>query len=274
MLVAVIWIAGLLAVISTAFVLSVRSHTLLARNVVFNTKAEYIADGMAKLLALRLATRVGDASFDRSGQTAFCLWSPDVSVAWRIQDQAGLIDLNTASPRLFAALLSGLGLQKINVSDVVDFRDPDNAALNGGAENVSYEGKSYSSKNAPFAFTAEIDQLPGIDDLALKQLLTFVTIQSQQPGLDLAVAPEKLLKLLGASGRFDLVLSTFHSPSTQKTYSIEILVQTIQKSRFYRRVDVSLLLQPDRPFAILAWERGRDSSDWNFPATVQEPCIS
>lgn len=270
-LVAVIWIAGLLAVISTAFVVTVRSHTLLARNVVFNTKAEYVADGMAKAVALKLAAHVG---LDRSGVITFCHWSSDISVAWRIQDQAGLVDLNTASPQVMAALLAGLGLQKLGVSDVVDFRDPDNIAIGGGAEPPNYNGKSYGPKNAPFALTAEVDQLPGIDDQSFKLLLPLVTVQSQQQGFDPTVAPENLIKILGASGRTDPLLTIFSSPSGQKNFSIDVVVQTKQKARFYRKVGVTLLLQPDRPYAVLSWERGRDSNEWTFPATIQQSCIN
>ncbi len=274
-LVAVIWIAGLLAVIATAFALTVRSHTVLARNTVFNTKAEYVADGMAHMLALKLAALSGDVNLDRSGVFSFCQWSPEILVAWRIQDQAGLVDLNTASPQLLAAFFKGLGLQSHRLAaDLIDFRDPDSASAEGGTEPKIYEGKSYGPKNAPFAMTAEIDQLPEIDEGSFKLLLPFLTVQSQQQGFDPTVAPEQLLKLLGASGRTDPVLTGFSSPSAHKTFSIDVLVETKQKARFYRQANVTLLLQPDRPFAMLSWQRGRDGSDWIFPQTVQQACIN
>lgn len=273
-LVAVIWIAGLLAVISTAFVLTVRSHTLLARNTVFNTKAEYVANGMAKLLALKLATETTDASLDRSGATTFCQWSADISVAWRIQDQAGLVDLNTASPQLMAALFRGIGLQETAIDDFTDFRDADTFALAGGTEPLTYEGKSFGPKNAPFALPAEIDQLPTVNEQIFKQLLPLVTVQSQQVGFDPAVAPTQLLNLLGAAGRNDPLLNTFSSPSAHKTYSIYVLVQTKQKARFLREAVVTLLLQPDRPYANQFWGRGQNGEGWTFPNEILEPCFN
>ncbi len=60
-LVSVIWIAGLLAVVATAFAITVRSHTLAGSNVVYNTRAESVADGMALLPRYRLAAGTGAA---------------------------------------------------------------------------------------------------------------------------------------------------------------------------------------------------------------------
>jgi general secretion pathway protein K len=274
-LIAVIWIAGLLAVIATAFVLTVRSHTLVARNTVFNTKAEYAADGMARMLALKLAADLGHPSLDRRSVVTFCRLSPQILVAWRIQDQGGLVDINTASPQLIVALLKGLGLQADRLAtDLTDFRDPDSLTADGVVEPKIYEGKSFGPKNAPFALTAELDQLPGADDRAFKRLLPYVTIQSLQQGFDPVVAPEKLLKLLGAKGQIDPMLGAFTSPSAQRAFSIDVVVEIEQKARFYRKTNIALLLQPDRPYAILSWEHGQDSSDWIFPETVQLPCIS
>ena len=274
-LVAVIWIAGLLAVISTAFVLNVRSHTLSARNTVFNTKAEYVADGMTKMLALKLSFQNSDISLNRSGKISFCQWSPEISVAWRFQDQAGLVDINTASPVLLLALLKGLGLPAEEVAAaLIDFRDADFIGTEGGMEAKIYSGKTYGPKNAPISVNTEIDQLPEINDQSLSLLLPLLTVHSQQQGFDSGDAPDRLWKLLGASGRSDSMLNSFSSPSNHKTFSIDVLVETKQKARFYRKAFVTLLLQPDRPFAILTWEHGRDSGGWTFRPEILQPCIN
>ncbi len=274
-LIAVIWIAGLLAVISTAFVLSVRSHTLMARNSVFNAKAEHVANGMTKYLALKLSTEIFDAKLNRSGATAYCQWSPELSVAWRIQDNGGLVDINTASPQLLAALFEGLGVKKgQSTANIVDFRDPDSVTLAGGAEPKTYDGKTYGPKNAPFVSAAELDQLPELDKDILKKLLPIVTTQSQQQGFDPRVAPEQLLKLLGASGPDDPVLNAYIAPSAQKVFEIDVLVESKQKARFFRKANIALQLQPDRPFSILSWERAQSAGEWDFPSGVQQACIN
>ena len=56
-LVSVIWIAGLLAVLATAFRISVRSHILAGRNIVQGERARYLADGMVEFMALFGITR-------------------------------------------------------------------------------------------------------------------------------------------------------------------------------------------------------------------------
>jgi type II secretory pathway component PulK len=70
-LVAVIWLAGLLAIMATGFMITVRSHTLSARNLVFNSKAEYLADGMVMLTALQLTDQSANSKMNFAGEPSF-----------------------------------------------------------------------------------------------------------------------------------------------------------------------------------------------------------
>jgi type II secretory pathway component PulK len=59
----VIWIAGLLAVIATTFAISTRLHIKSQANLARSYQAEIVADGIAKLIAYRLAqTRLVDST--------------------------------------------------------------------------------------------------------------------------------------------------------------------------------------------------------------------
>jgi general secretion pathway protein K len=277
-LISVIWIAGLLAVLATAFVLTTRSHTLIARNVSFNTKAEYIADAMARFTALQLAMQAGGGAINSNGEKKFCQWSLDATVAYSTQDQAGLIDLNVGSQELISAFLSGVTKSGTNVTNLMnalqDFRDPDAVKQSGGAEPTLYQGKYFGPKNAPFSTLSEVDQMPEFSGEMFSSIAPFVTVYSQLPGVDFSKTPEPLLKILHASGRNDPAMSKFASPTPAKVFAIDVVVQTKQKSRFFRRVVISLVLQPDRPFAVLSWERGREAGDWQFPDTPQRACLN
>lgn len=263
-LVSVIWIAGLLAIVATAFVITVRSHTLAGSNVVFNTKAELVADGMTILTALRLATNSGAEKLPKpNGETIRCRWSNDVAVAFSIQDQGGLIDLNTSSPELLNVLIRSTGTGETRSQEIVaalrDFRDPDSLSSIGGDEPVTYPGKSYGPKNAPFDVPEEIDQVPEVDDALLHKLVPHLTTYSQQSGIDPALAPKPLLDIFKNASSPNHSPSRFTSPSSNKTFSIDVMAELANGSRYRRMAIVTLLGQPDRPYAILAWHRGRGS---------------
>lgn len=272
-LVSVIWIAGLLAVVATAFAITVRSHTLAGSNIVYNTRAESVADGMTLATALRLATAT-NVKFKLNGETNYCRWPDDIAVAISVQDQGGLADLNTASPELLRALLQGLGANDVKSAEIIaalqDFRDPDSQSAAGGEEPAMFPGKSYGPKNAPLTIPEEIDQVPGLDDALFHKLMPLVTTYSQQPGIDLSSAPKQLLALLGA-GESSL---RFASPSPAKTFGIDVIAELKNGSRFRRQAYISLLRQPDRPFAILAWQRGGDTGEATSLPAGGPPCFN
>lgn len=274
-LISVIWIAGLLAVVATAFAITVRSHTLAGSNVIYNTRAESVADGMALVTALRLASPANVSELPKlNGEATHCQWSDDIAVAISIQDQGGLVDLNTASPDLLLALLQGMGADDVKSAEIVaalqDFRDPDSQSASGGIEPAMFPGKAYGPKNAPLAIPEEIDQVPELDDALFHRLMPFVTVTSQQSGIDLSSAPRKLLDLLGTR---DSVVR-FSSPSPAKTFSIDVTAELKNGSRYRRQALVSLLRQPDRPFAILAWRRGGDAGETSPLPTSGPACFN
>lgn len=261
-LVSVIWIAGLLAVVATAFAITVRSHTLAGSNVIYNTRAESVADGMALATALQLATIANvNELLKLNSATTYCKWSSDIAVTISIQDQGGLVDLNTASPDLLKTLLQGMGADEAKSAGIVtalrDFRDPDSQSISGGVEPAIFPGKAYGPRNAPLAVPEEIDQVPELDDTLFHELMPFVTVYSQQSGIDLSSAPQKLLDLLGTRES----ALRFSSPSPAKTFSIDVTAELKNGSRYRRQALISLLHQPDRPFAVLAWRRGGDNGE-------------
>ena len=279
-LIAVIWIVGLLAIISTAFILQVKSNTLLARNLIFNGKAEAMADGMAELLAFRLSKLPDVSAMKPNGERQYCAWGDVAMVGYRIQDQAGIIDLNIASPQLLQKFLQGLGLPSTDATQMVsgmeDFRDIDHEAIGGGAEPELYTGRSFGPKNAPFESTSEIDQIPGVNEVILNGFQEFTTIYSQAQGLDPLRAPQSLRRILGITKENNLPpeLAGSQSPSPSKTFGIDIVVETREHARFYRRAIVAVVLQPQKPFVILSWEQGRSAESWVLPVGEQSQCFS
>jgi len=272
-LISVIWIAGLLAVVTMTFAISVRSHILAGANVISGERAQYIADGMATLTAYRLATAPGGRqTVAINGEAAVCRWSEEAKVSVAVQDQGGLVDLNTASPQLLSGLLTGIGVLQDQATSIFlalrDYRDPDSQRADGGVEPVIYDRKPFGPKNAPFAVIEELDQIPGLDDDPFHRLLGLVTVHSQQPGIDPATAPDQLLRTLGIGRSFEDGLQ-FASPSPRRVFAIDVAVEMKDRSRYVRHAIVSLLRQPERPFAILAWQQG----SWNERAIAMNAAL-
>ncbi len=278
-LVSVIWIAGLLAVMATAFTIGIRSYTLAGRNVIQGERAQAIADGMATYQALKLASLDLSGNLQlTSGIASACRWSDTARVTVRVQDQGGLVDLNTASPVLIGRLLEGLGLAAADASavqaDLQDFRDPDHDAQSGGAEPAVYRDRKHGPRNGPISVVEELDQIPGLTEKLRTTLRRVTTVSSQQMGFDLERAPEELLKLLQLSGPIDPNAQAFASPSPRRVYAIETAAELPDGSRFTRRALIALLRQPERPFAILAWQQGEWAGGPSTSTITAEPCLN
>ena len=155
-----------------------------------------------------------------------------------------------------------------------DYRDPDHDAQAGGDEPEFYRNRKHGPKNAPLSAIEELDQLPGLTDKTRATLLRVTTVSSQQMGIDVERAPEELLKLLHVSRPNDPAVLAFASPSPRRTYAIEASAELADGSRFSRRAVIALLHQPERPFAILAWQQGVWSGDQSSGAAAVEACLN
>jgi general secretion pathway protein K len=262
-LVSVIWITGLLAVIATAFAINIRVQILSGANTAQNAKAEFISDGLVYLTAWKLtAEDDDDKSIPRNGAPWACRWSEDADALIAVQDQGGLIDLNAASAKLLSQLFQQAGLQENRAGELAaaieDFRDSDNDAAEGVFEPETYDGKTYGPKNAPFNAVEEIDQLPGMTDQLYYALLPVLTVHSLQPGFDPALTPAGLRQILGikANDQVPSELAPFAAPSQGNIFGVDVSITLKNGTAFRRHAIIAVTRQPDRPFAILAWQRG------------------
>jgi general secretion pathway protein K len=274
-LIAVIWIAGLLAITATAFLSLTTSQIFLARNVAESQVLDGAASGVATLESYELAQ---SNTAQETPQWKSCAWNADISVSFRIQDHGGLVDLNTANPDLMLALLSGLTRNPARArriyAEIQDFKDPDQLSSSGGQEPSEYAGKTYGPKDAPFETPFELDQIPSLSDDEFQALLSFVTVQSQQSGVDLSKAPQELKVLLKAGGTAGVDVQQFNIPSPARIYAIDAIAKRKGGGTFARHTLINLLRQPDKPFAILEWRRTN-----NYPNALSipkpaRPCFS
>ena len=269
-LVTVIWMSGILAAFATSVSVSVRSHALYARNAMSGSLAAGIADGLVQIEALNIARTPGD------GLWRACRWSASADAWIAVQDQGGLVDLNTASPALIAALFEGLGLGPSDAAAMAsalrDYRDTDSVADQGGSEPDRYEGRSFGPKNAPFAVVEELDQLPGMTRELFERMKPLTTVSSQQTGVDFSVAPAALLQVLGRT-RKEGARSSLAATHPSSVSAITVAVRINDGTRFVRRVLVQKVDQPYLPFVILAWETGAWPLGGRLIDRVSPPCL-
>lgn len=271
-LVVVLWFIAVLALVATTFLTSVRYHVRIAANQMDNAQAQLNADAAVRLVAFRLAAmnqrdlRSGALKVD--GSIAECELPGGQPVLISVQDHAGLVDLNAASPELLRKLFMSAGVTPNEATRLanatVDFRDPDDSSRNGGAEAADYQRRGFEAgpKNGFFQTRWELDQVPGMTLDLMETLSERVTVHSRSEGVDPGVLAFDL-NLAGGEVR----------PSRIEAFTIIADAQFGERGRFVRRAIVRLLRQPSAPFQILSWERGLEPLNNQGVARPSEPAF-
>src|SRR5215831_433388 len=273
-LVSVLWLLALLTLITLALLTAVRFEVRATGQLTGHAEAEALADGLMRLVALRLGDRdhrpLAAAGLARNG-TAMRCGHENAIVAIAVTDVGGLVDLNAASTNLLEWLLRGLGAAPDKAvslaAAIVDFRD-EVPGVNG-AESAAYRaaGLAHGPKNAPFETVTELDQVLGMDVALLARLRAVTTVHSRQPGIDTAVAPREIFAaaaaLSGAAGRGAAapadssvaartdIPSAFRVPSRARAYRVIVTVQLPDGARFAREA----VIEPDRTAPLGFWMR-------------------
>ena len=204
----------LITVIGALLILTILVSTLMStsRNelrarTALNSRVEQqaLADGITRLVAYRVAEQrsAGDKNLKLplDGTPQLCRDGNNV-VETKVTDVNGLIDINFSSLEALEILLRGLGVvapqSQHLAAAIFDFRSPDDAPSPGGAKAEQYAlaGRSYGPKNAPFDTVEELDQVLGMTPALLDALRPLVTVHSRAAGIDTAVAPVALLRVL------------------------------------------------------------------------------
>src|SRR5215471_19969720 len=250
-LVSVLWLLALLTLVMLVLLTAVRLDVRAAGQLARHAEAEALADGLMRLVALRLGDRdrrpLADAGLARDGTPMRCEHA-SAAVAIAVTDVGGLVDLNAVSPNLLAWLLRGLGVAPEKAAalaaTIADFRDEDDVPSVNGAESAAYRahGLGHGPKNAPFETVTELDQVLGMDLALLNRLRVVATVHSRQPGIDPSVPPPELLSAAAAAAsasRTNVAVATatlgaptatdipseFRVPSRARAYRVTVGVQ-------------------------------------------------
>ena len=198
-LVLVMWIAILLTVIASSFMLEARTDTLVVHNSLSNARAEAAADaGVHRAVYELYRTDNAVEAWRRDGSAHD--WAFDgVPVRVELSDESGKIDINTAADPLLRGLLISVGLNDDEAAKlldaILDWRDADSLKRANGAEENEYRaaGLAYKPANAPFQAIEELQLVLGMRPAIYRRLAPLITVFSRQPGVNAQLASREVL---------------------------------------------------------------------------------
>ena len=201
-LVLVMWVAVLLAVIASSFILERRTETLIVRNSVSVARAQAAADAGVQraIFELYRADNSPDA-WKRDGSPYEWAFG-EAAVRVEIRDESAKIDLNTASDPLLRGLLLASGLSDEEAAAmldaILDWRDPDSLRRPNGAEAAEYRAAdlAYNPANSAFQAIEELQLVLGMRPELYRRLAPSITVFSRQTGVNTQLASREVLLAL------------------------------------------------------------------------------
>ncbi len=249
----VLWAVVLLTLLVTQLMAAGRTELRLAANLRGAAAAEAAADGAIQEAVFHLIDPSRPWAADGADRT---LRVPGGQAVLRIEDEAGKINPNSASPELLRALLRRVGADSRTAdgvaSAIVDWRFPSSQGQPGGAKEPQYRaaGRLYGPPGAPFRSMEELGAVLGMTPDLLSRLEPNVSVLTDADP-DPAAAPPVVRQAI-QDVRGPANLSRRQPP---RTVTITARVTGDAGGRFIRRATVRLGKTAKEPmFQILTWE--------------------
>ena len=268
-LVVVLWVVVLLSIIAAAHASNVHATTrLTARQLEFAQLKASAGSGVQRAILELLAQR-GEGPWPINGQVrTVSIMDRDVSIA--VRSATGLIDINSATPQLLAALFDATSADKDTkaalVDAVLDWRDADDLTRLQGAEADAYGGAhgDWTIRNGAFVSVDELRYVRGMTNQLFQEIAPFITIHSGFAGVDFEYAPVALIQALTGQPvqtANDVVPAGQPATSRQVSRSGTFHIYAEASSATARAaLEAVVRIEPtaDVPFTVLQWrETGR-----------------
>lgn len=250
----VLWAVVLLALLATQLTAAGRTELQLAANLRGAASAEAAADGVIQEAVFHLLDPTDPWPADGAERA---LRVPGGRAVVRIEDEAGKINPNTASPELLRALLRRAGADGRTAdalaAAIVDWRFPSSQGQSGGARDPQYRaaGRDYGPAGAPFRSVADLGAVLGMTPDLLARLEPNVSVLTDTDP-DLSASPP-LVRQVVQDLRGARPTTSRRRPL--RTVKISARVAGDAGGRFGRYAVVRLGIAPKEPlFQILTWE--------------------
>lgn len=271
-------VVAVLVVIAAAAALAtqhLQTHTKVTAARLDRLRLQGAVDGITRLVAMSLvnerARHRPGLALPEDGRPVACSLPGGGSLSVAIQDQAGLVDLNTSPRPLMEEAFRALGLSDHEASgiaaEIVDDRDPDDAPEpGGGAEAPQYraQGLPYGPRNAPYDTPDELDRLPSMTPRIAAVLRPAVTVWNTGGGLD----PSLNRTWASAGGTAAEGLGAYATRSPHQFYEIRVVAETAGGTRSGRAAILSLEAR-STGFGLLTW---RTSTAPAAPGATHPAC--
>lgn len=201
-LVLVLWVVAALSLLTVMLVRGARFDVQTTGLLDDGVRWQAAADGA---LALALAQLAGDTGPLLAASVAPIRFE-GMTIDVTITSASGYVDINRATEPLLVRLFQyGAGVEPSQALQlarrVIDWRDPDDAALpEGGAERDDYvaAGSAFRPRNAPFEQVADLAQVLGLGPDLNDRIAGLVTTHGDAVGVDPAFAPIGVIEMLAA----------------------------------------------------------------------------
>ena len=278
-LLAALWIVGMLATLAVIYSLFARQAAIEFVLHDERLQAESLAKSGVELAVYELTA---DPNVRPStGQFSFRQGIAEVRVGFLSENS--LIDLNFAPRRTLAGLFQALGAEEDSALSYADrilaWRTPLSGNMpDGEALLYQAEGKNYGPRHGPFQHINELALIAGLPQSLIKRALKYLTVYSGRPEVNLIGAPAEVLAALpGVSPALLQFLQEQRDAAPQDVLKARLGIAanyvTMQPSAadrinvdvqlrtgfHLRTVAVVLLLDKDTaPYRVLSW---RDTED-------------
>ncbi|MDE0283572.1 MAG: type II secretion system protein GspK [Gammaproteobacteria bacterium] len=277
-LVLVLWLLALLSLMAGAHSYALRTETWLTIHALDRARARAAAEAGVWLAVADLLSPPSAQRWPHDGTPIEVNFAAG-TIGLRIQDEAGLIDINSADDALLQGLLSNAaqpGQDVVSLFDaLLDWRDPDpDRRGGGGAEDGDYLHAPYESKDGPFNSIEELRRVAGMSDELYRNIRDAVTIHSMQAGINPALAPRAVLEAIPGSrvdlvdaylagrheaGQTAIITGTEHHFFNAQRGLTLTVTSSGRVGRGNVRLDVVVALDSDRtpPYSVLSWRESR-----------------
>lgn len=277
----VLWVMALLAVLALSFVNDARTDLQMVRNQYEAARARSIADAGVSLAVLGLVQPTAATTWREDG-TATPLAFDGGSLEISLQDEAGKIDINSASPALLADLFRVVGLDQDTAGQLAG------AIAEWRARQLLTSRKRPGSAGPPVVADPAADAFKSVEDLGLvpgmtpalfRRIAPFITIYSRTAAIDPLTAPIEVLDSLPelnpnriqalVTARATAVaiagtLPMLNDPhgteprATSRTFTIRSKGVTAAGTTFIREAVVALAGDSKTGFRFLAWRQAME----------------
>jgi general secretion pathway protein K len=251
-LVAVIWSLGLITLLGTAVIVGARYRTKMTSSLASVTAATAAAESAINLGIITILTATPDQNVNFPLR---CRLPSGERVLVTLEQEAGKVDLNTATPnvlaRLFTALTRDQSMGTRIAGRIVEFRDPRGERAKETAPRASGNTPANDRKTG-FTTIMQLDQIDGITPRLFRAALRFVTVRSGRPEPVAEAASPALREALSLDPK---LASPTHGAPANSSVTFRADVRAPDGTRFIREALVSLG-ENGRPFVIREWRHG------------------